>query len=234
LSQEDCNAVKHWLLLALAVGLLASSSKAQVTTDSAATRRQPTATETVIDSVGTDATQLVSLSQVVSFRDGRPVARAPIIANSVGAKPPLKTRTTTTNSRGLFQFDSLIKGTYDVQVIYPGGSITRRIVVDGPVLGAIVVPAVSLQGSASLSRIIWTIAPLAFFLISLVFTRWHNIAKSLHALLLQQLTTLSIRLKTEVGGSNPPEVAALQETVVRLQEQMQESWKKFKIFEFVF
>lgn len=225
--------VKHALVVFVAAGCLASRLPAQVAMDSAAKASQPATPQRATQPVAPDTTKLGSLSQVVSFRDGRPVARATVIAKPAGARPSDKTRTTATNARGFFRLDSLAHGPYDVQVVYTAGSITRRIIVDGPVLGGIVVPADSLQRSSLPSRI-WTIVALVFFLTSLVFTKWHNIAKSLHAILREQLATLSIRLRTETGSSDEKQIAALRETVERLQAEMEVSWKKFKIFEFFF
>jgi hypothetical protein len=185
------------------------------------------------DSPNPNGARQSSLGLVLTFADGQPVALATATARSIIPGEPEVTFSATSDTDGYLRFDSLTKGTYEVKVDYSRGrSVIRRVVVDEPFLGSIVVPGEF--GFRSPAQLRWTVACLFLYLLSILFTRWHHIAKSLHAMLLQQLTTLSIRLKTEVGGSSPPEVRALQETVEQLHEGMQGSWKRARPLEFVF
>ena len=55
-----------------------------------------------------------------------------------------------------------------------------------------------------------TLLCLLLYWLSILLTRWHHIAKSVHVMLEEQFEALSTRLTTEVEQNNSPEVQALQ------------------------
>jgi hypothetical protein len=119
---------------------------------------------------------------------------------------------------------------YDIWIYYSEGrSIVRRQLLDRSINGTLQVP----MEASTLPQVGWTLLGLGLYFISLVFARWHHIARSVHAMIDRQLTAVWTRLHTEVGDSNPAAVQILRAKVEELQAEQRKA-RKWDLWEFWF
>lgn len=143
--------------------------------------------------------------------DGASVAFA-----SVALRAPGNTewRSTVADSAGRFRFDSVSFGSYDLRVVLPerATAVSRRVVIDANEDGDLIVPTAA-EPSAYVVVLV-----LAMYLLSIVVTRWHHIARSVDEMLQRQLDALETRLLTEVSADGP-KLEALRARVRELRQE---------------
>ncbi len=182
----------------------------------------------------TKPTTVPSLTGYVLAPDGTPHQGAIVTATPADSGKPRLARVDTSDAGGAFRFDSLAAGTYSIQIDYSAPQSYKAFAaVNGEIARTFVLPAPS--GDPSPRQTWWTIFCLGLYGITILFARWHHIARSVHAIITRQLTALKTRLGTEVDGRFPKEVDVLKETVETLLNEEKEyakSW--YKLWEVLF
>jgi hypothetical protein len=119
-----------------------------------------------------------------------------------------------TDSLGHFAFSGLEAGFYEVQLVRPG---SRRVTLDtvtiaGPTIRAFALPTPG--------QVPWwgTVLCIGLFLASILFIRWHNIARSIHVMLVRQLDAVETRLNIEVEDVPTGKIDYLKRIVEGLQK----------------
>ena len=77
------------------------------------------------------------------------------------------------------------------------------------------------------------LACVSLYLLSLVITRWHNIAKSVRAMITGQINALTVRVQIETGSENPEKLQKLVQAVAALKTEAAEMCK-FRLRDFFF
>jgi hypothetical protein len=155
-----------------------------------------------------------SLTVLVRTYDGRRVERAFVKALNVSAKDTIG-KTTRTDPSGYFHFDKLAAGTYEITVDSTASpKLTAQFKVSGPVAGNVELSASA--GAPSFLHTFWTVVLLLIYMTTIIFARWHRIARPVHAMIRSQLKALKVRLETEVDRELP-QVSILLEAVKELE-----------------
>jgi hypothetical protein len=135
----------------------------------------------------------------VVFPDGRAIAGATAVATPTDSTRRGALRAAVSDSSGWLTFDSLAAGTYDLRITRSGSprSVLRRVSVDGSPIDSVVI------AGAPEPSLWWVLLLLVLYGVSILLARWHNIARSIHAMLWRQLTAVETRLDTEVDTADP-------------------------------
>jgi len=133
------------------------------------------------------------LAASVRRAEGMPVPNAVVSIRRAVTDP--EWRSAVADSVGRFQFDSVTFGRYELRVIVPGqpAAVSRFVVIDRNDVGDIVIPTAAQPDPR------WVVAVILIYLLSIVVTRWHHIARSVDEMLQRQLSALETRLITEVS-----------------------------------
>ena len=178
---------------------------------------------------------LASLRQVVTLPDGRPVVGAVVTVASVDTGRPIVRRADTTDASGRAVLDSLVPGTYELRVersrVPP---FVQLRTVNDTSAGVAVIPVPPSTGDPTLLQTGVALLCLGLYLAIILGARWHQIARSVHRMMERQLTAVSTRLQTEIGGTTCPEVLVLRQQVKDLQDQVAAEGRAVSPGEFFF
>ena len=173
------------------------------------------------------------LSGQMSFPDGKPIPRAVVTATPTDARITVR-RVDTTDPSGFFRIDSLPKGEYLVVIRTRGGeTVSRRLRVDSAVTRDIVLPLTPPEDTPTLIEIGLTTLFAFLYCITIAFVRWHNIARSVNELLQRQLLALELRVNTEVGTRDSPQLRSLRQTLTALCAEEKRQIGKFRVIDFL-
>jgi hypothetical protein len=139
---------------------------------------------------------------VVRYTDGRPVIGATLFITASNAPANSPGRITTTDSLGAFALPELPDGLYKARIAGAGGKRTHEfpMQVSSGKTSDITLPVTNYW------PLFWTLLCIGLYAFTILTARWHHIARSVHAMLLRQMTALSLRLETEVEGTTDPQV----------------------------
>src|SRR5688572_16373313 len=155
------------------------------------------------------------LTETVRFANGRPVVGATVIVQSTDDDSVSVARVATTDGAGKFTIEGLRAGSYQARVYGQGRWFVQQIIVgEGVDNGGLRVP---LRPSRNLG---WTIACLIAYLLTILLTRWHHIARSIHVMLYRHLTAVLTRIHTEVDAGDT-RLNHLKETTEKLQKEFE-------------
>jgi hypothetical protein len=198
-----------WYVIA-ALAVTTAGSAAQ--SPAAGSPAQGAAPGSSTQAAASPASPRYSLSQFVLFSDGYPVRGATVIVSLSGAGSAAQTRVATTDSVGHFTIDSLLAGSYRLQVLVPGSARqqVKTVTVDGKNIGYILV--------SSEPTVLWGLLFLVIYIGTIILARWHNIARSLDEMLKGQLSALRTRLVTEVDPTRSAERTRLQTTIDQIEQ----------------
>lgn len=197
----------------------ASVLQAQDTTSAASlARNQSDTTRTALTQGGG-----FSFDGFVKFKSGRPAKHALVVVVPADSRSSPR-QSTATDDDGRFHLDSL-HGSYVLRVdIDEAQSIERKLVADRDIVATLVADEAPVEAVKSTAATFWTLLLALLYLFTIVVTRWHHIAKSLHVMILGQIEALSARLDTEVDGASEQSIKHLRDLLEKLRKGMDQSF----------
>jgi hypothetical protein len=159
-------------------------------------------------------TALHVLTESVRFANGRPVIGATVIVQRTDDSVRVA-RVATTDGVGKFTIEGLRAGTYQARVYGQGRWFVQQIIVgEGADNGGLRVPVRPARNVG------WTVICLIAYLLTILLTRWHHIARSIHVMLYRHLTAVLTRIHTEVDAGDT-RLNHLKETTEKLQKEFE-------------
>ena len=164
-----------------------------------------------------------SFDGFVKFKSGRPAQHALVVVVPADSRSSPR-QSTATDDDGRFHLDSL-NGSYVLRVdIDEAQSIERKLVADRDIVATLVADEDRIEAVKSSAGTFWTLLLAILYLFTIVVTRWHHIAKSLHVMILGQIEALSARLETEVDGASEQSIKHLKDLLEKLKKGMDQSF----------
>jgi hypothetical protein len=154
----------------------------------------------------------------VRFANGDVASGVIVTVTSLGGAP-FRQRVTRSDTIGQFTIDSVPSGAYQLKMQAPRGdsAVVNPLPVRGMVRADVVLTPAP-ENTRTSRQWALTFACLLLYAAAMLFARWNHIARSVHAMLGQQITALETRLETEVDGRDKTRLASLRTAVKNLKE----------------